>query len=306
MGLINDTYHINVGTEQLADKMSEVSQRVNETTAAVGIMETAVIAQEKSSAEQVCGKLDVGFFNVVISQIAQRVANENAKTNAVGMELMQQQKSLQNLQNRMTGDYNMISSRYAKLFGSLNQELKNRVTELDKPLMQYCTQHVKQLQNRIYQLVSGVPVLQAENLAATQAIAAARLKHNAQELIEDVAEYVKQEQQQQQVTKRLWYRGGGQGVYYVPVIVAQENTENRKDMLSLKENPTLRKHLGDNIYQQVMQALNTITDKLQWGESDKTSVHVSDYYMQMVDQANLPVRVKELMSKMFFQHFKTL
>ena len=113
MGLINDTYHINVGTEQLADKMSEVSQRVNETTAAVGVMETAVIAQEKSSAEQVCGKLDVGFFNVVISQIAQRVANENAKTNAVGMELMQQQKSLQNLQNRMTGEGHRLAAGHA-------------------------------------------------------------------------------------------------------------------------------------------------------------------------------------------------
>ena len=223
MGVFNDTFDIDVSTQPMADKMREVSHHVNATTTAVGVMETAVIAQEKSSTDQICGKLDVGFFNVVMSQIAQRVANESAKTQALAIELMQQQKAIKNLQNRMSGDYNMISARYAKLFGSLNQELKNRITELDKPLMQYCTQNIKQLQNRIYGLVSGVPVLQSESLTAMQAIAAARLKHNAQDLIENVAEYVKHDKQQQDTTERLWNEGQQEVVYYVPMVFDEED-----------------------------------------------------------------------------------
>lgn len=306
MGVFNDTFDIDVSTQPMADKMREVSHHVNATTTAVGVMETAVIAQEKSSTDQICGKLDVGFFNVVMSQIAQRVANESAKTQALAIELMQQQKAIKNLQNRMSGDYNMISARYAKLFGSLNQELKNRITELDKPLMQYCTQNIKQLQNRIYGLVSGVPVLQSESLTAMQAIAAARLKHNAQDLIENVAEYVKHDKQQQDTTERLWNEGQQEVVYYVPMVFDEEDTEGRKGIISLKENPTLRKHLSEVSYQQMVQNLVNTTNSLNWQQSDETIANVANNYMEMVEKSELPKRIKDLMTGMFNDQFKTL
>lgn len=300
------SYDIDISTQPMADKMREVSHQVNATTTAVGVMETAVIAQEKSSANQICGKLDVGFFNVVISQIAQRIANESAKTNALALELMQQQKAIKNLQHRMTSDYNMISARYAKLFGSLNQELKNRITELDKPLMQYCSQNIKQLQNRIYALVSGVPILQSESLSAMQAIAAARLKHNAQDLIENVAEYVKHDKKQQDTTKRLWNYDTREEVYYVPMVFDEEDTEGRKGIVSLKENPTLRKHLDEVSYQQAVQNLSNAANSLNWQQSDETVVNVANNYIEMVEKSELPKRMKDLMTSMFNDQFKTL
>lgn len=306
MGVLDNSHEINISTQPMADKMREVSHHVNATTAAVGVMETAVIAQEKSSADQICGKLDVGFFNVVMSQIAQRVANESAKTQALAIELMQQQKAIKNLQNRMSGDYSMISARYAKLFGSLNQELKNRIAELDKPLMQYCTQNIKQLQNRIYGLVSGVPVLQSESLSAMQAIAAARLKHNAQEMIENVAAYVKHDQQQHNKTERLWNEGQQEGVYYVPLVFDEEDTESRKGIISLKENPTLRKHLSEVSYQQTVQNLSNAGNSLNWQHSDETVANVANNYMEMIDKSELPKRIKDLMMSMFNDQFKTL
>ena len=307
MGLFDDSYDINVTTQPMADKMSEVSHQVGKTTVAVGVMETAVIAQEKSSANQICGKLDMGFYNVVMSQIAQRVANEKAKTQALAMELLQQQKSLQNLQDRMSGDYNMISARYAKLFGSLNQEMKNRIAELDKPVMQFCTHNIKQLQNRIYGLVSGVPVLQSESLSAMQAIAAARLKSNAQGLIESVADYVKNDQRQQQTTENLWNADSyTTGTYYVPIVIDEEYSNGRKGLITLKENPTLRKHLGEMAYQQTIQKLNNAKDTLEWKQDDETVANVANGYMEMVEKSELPKRIKDLMMKMFNDQLKTL
>lgn len=308
--MFNDSYDIDVSTRPLAEKMSEITQQVGHTTAAVGVMETAVIAQERSTAGQICGKLDAGFFNVVMSQIAQRVANESAQAQALAVELMQQQKALLNLQSRMTGDYNMISARYAKLFSGLNQELRNRVTELDKPLMQYCTQNVKQLENRIYGLVSNVPVLQSESLGATQAIAAARLKSNAQKLIDNVAFYVMNDQQQQHTTQELLFPAdadeGQPTVYYVPVIIDEENTEGRTALLSLKENPQLHQQLGDDAYLRTVQTLTEATESMQWVERDETIANVANSYMEMVEKAGLPPRVRELMEKMFDAQFKTL
>lgn len=299
-------YDINVTTQPLADKMSAVSHQVRETTVAVGVMESAVIAQEKTSADQICGKLDVGFLNVVMSQIAQRVANEKAITNALAMELLQQKKALFNLQNRMSDDYHMISARYAKLFGTLNQEMKNRITDLDKPLMQFCSQNVKQLENRIYTHISNVPVLQSESLTAMQAIAAARLKHNAQELIENVQEYVKNDQSQQVTTDRLWVNSDIDGSYYVPVIIYDENTENLNSAIMCKDNPTLRKQLDDVSYQQIVQTIESQINDFSWRQSDENEINVSNSFINMVDHANLPTRIKELMKSMFNNHFETL
>lgn len=307
MGLLDDSFDINVSTQPMADKMCEVAHQVGKTTVAVGVMETAVIAQEKSSADNICGKLDMGFFNVVMSQIAQRVANEKAKTQALAMELVQQQKALQNLQNRMSGDYNMISARYAKLFGSLNQEMKNRIAELDKPVMQFCSHNVKQLDNRVYGLVSGVPVLQSESLSAMQAIAAARLKSNAQGLIENVASYVKHDQTRRQTTDMyLSSESQPTGTFYVPVVVDEETTEGRKGILTLKDNPTLHKHLGDVAYQQTLRELNSQKESLTWRQDDETVVNVANNYMEMVEKSELSKRIKDLMTKMFNDKLETL
>jgi hypothetical protein len=291
----------------MADKIDVVSNKVDMTTGAVAAMETAVIAQEKSSTEQICGKLDVGFFNVVISQIAQKLANENAKTRALAIELMQQQKALQSLQSRMTGDYNMIGSRYAKLFGSLNQELRNRISELDKPLMDYCSQQVKQLQNRIYGLVSGVPVLQSESLTATQAIAAAHIKRNAQNLISAAGEYIKHDKQQERTTQNLWNsKIDDEEIYYVPMIIDDENTELRSGASMIKDNQALKTALGDVAYQKTVQTLDSVVKSIDWKTDDSQSANIANQYAEMVEKADIPKRLKEVMMKMFDGKFQTL
>lgn len=309
MGIFNsnDQYDIHVSTQPMADKIDVVSDKVDMTTGAVAAMETAVIAQEKSSTEQICGKLDVGFFNVVISQIAQKLANENAKARALAIELIQQQKALQSLQSRMTSDYHMIGSRYAKLFGSLNQELRNRISELDKPLMDYCSQQVKQLQNRIYGLVSGVPVLQSESLTATQAIAAAHIKRNAQNLISAAGEYIKYDKQQERTTQNLWNsKIEEEKIYYVPMIIDEENTELRKGASVIKDNHALKYALGDVAYQKTIQTLDAVFKSIDWKSDDSQSANIANQYAELVDKTDLPKRLKDVMMKLFDGKFQTL
>lgn len=307
MGYGNKQYNINIGTEPMAEKIDIVSSHVDMTTGAVAGMETAVIAQEKSSTDQICGKLDVGFFNVVISQIAQKLANENARASALALELIEQQKALQNLQTRMTDDYNMIGSRYAKLFGSLNQELRNRITELDRPLMDYCSQQVKQLQNRIYNLVSGVPILQSESLTAAQAIAAAHIKKNAQSLIETAGEYVKHDKRQENTTQSLWNAKVKEGqTYFIPIIVDEENTEFRKEACVIRDNPELRASYGEVVYQKTCQTLDTIASSLDWKSSIEETSKIINNYLKMVEKSELPKRVKDVMVQMLNRNFETL
>lgn len=303
----NDQYDIHVSTQPLAEKIDVVSDKIDLTTGAVASMETAVIAQEKSSTDNICGKLDVGFFNVVMSQIAQKLANENANARTFALELIQQQKVLQHLQTRMTGDYNMISSRYAKLFGSLNQELRNRISELDRPLIEYCSQQVKQLQNRIYGLVSGVPTLQSENLTATQAIAAAHIKRNAQSLIEAAGEYIKHEKRQEKATRNLWNAKHDDGKeYYVPIIIDEENTEIRTGVSTIKDNQALKAAIGDAAYQKTLQTLDSVSSSLDWKSDDIQSSNIANHFADMVEKAGISKRLKDVMMNLFEKQFETL
>ena len=304
--MFNDEYNFHVDTQPMANKLDTVSNKVNQTTGAVVAMESAVIATEKQSARQISEKLDVGFFNVVMSKIAQKVANERAKSDALAMELMQQQKALQNLQARMTNDYNMISARYSKLFNSLNQELKNRITDLDKPLMDYCSQHVKKLENRVYGLVSDVPVYQSESLTASQSIAAAHMKSNAQQLISAATNYLTNDKEQRNKSEDLQMSAHEAEVYYVPVIIDEETTETRQNGRTMKLNPTLQAQMSEHAYQQIAQQVNNSLDTLIWKDNPTKGQQVYNTYLSMVENANMPKRMKDIMLKLSNIRFGTL
>ena len=304
--MFNDSYDFHVDTNPMAETIDYVSERVNHTTTTVAAMQTAVIAQEVASTTQICTKLDVGFFNVVMGQIAQKVANERAKNQALAMELMQQQKALQNLQNRMGKDYTMIAGRYGKLFTSLNQELKNRITELDRPLIEYCTQNIKQLENRIYGLVSSVPVNQSESLAVSQNIAAARIKSNAQNLISSVTRYLVNDKEQRDRAEELQIEASRAEVYYVPLIVDEETTETRSEALLLKDNPSLIHEMSERAYQQLVQSVGNQLQDLEWKDDAEKRQRVYDAFLAMIEEANPSKRVKDAMISLFDQQFKTL
>lgn len=304
--MFNDEYNFHVDTRPMANKLDEVSTKVRHTNEAVVVMESAVIASEHEAANKITNKLDVGFFNVVMSQIAQRVANERAQSAALAMELMQQQKALQNLQARMTNDYNMISARYAKLFASLNTELKNRITELDKPLMEYCNQHVKKLDNRIYNLVCDVPVYQSESLTASQSIAAAHIKANAQQLIEAASHYITSDKEQRVKSQDIQMDVVKKEVYYVPVVIDEENTETMQGVMKVKDNPTLHNQLSDRAYQQLTKEVNDNMTSLNWHDDPAKVQQIQQNFLTMVENANMPKRMKDIILRMSNNSFATL
>lgn len=304
--MFNDEYNFHVDTLPMAHKLDEVSTKVRHTNEAVVVMESAVIASEHEAANKITNKLDVGFFNVVMSQIAQKVANERAKSAALAMELMQQQKALQNLQARMTNDYNMISSRYGKLFASLNTELKNRITELDKPLMEYCNQHVKKLDNRIYNLVCDVPVYQSETLTASQSIAAAHIKSNAQQLIEAASHYITSDNEQRTKSQDIQMDVEKQDVYYVPVVIDEESTETMQGVMKVKDNPTLHTQLSDRAYQQLTKGVNDSMTALNWHDDPAKVQQIKQNFLAMVENANMPKRMKDIILMMSNNSFATL
>jgi hypothetical protein len=87
----------------------------------------------------------------------------SSKLDATLMHLHELAKRCVGKQQQMETDYNRISSRYLKIFDDLNNELENRIFELDKPAFIFKQQSDKQsIRSSGNDLVSTVAVFGAE------------------------------------------------------------------------------------------------------------------------------------------------
>ncbi|GHT76494.1 hypothetical protein FACS189463_1690 [Bacteroidia bacterium] len=164
------TFNYTVDTNPMAQEISTVSNHIKGTTTAVVAMQTAVVLAEAKAADHVCNNVNKGFYTLIRSQISQKIAKLQSEVDSHLMQLNAQRKQLLGIKNRMERDYNMISSRYLKLFNGLNQNLKQRVFELDKPTIDFAVREVEKVSNRTKYLTATVPVSQLESLAASQKI----------------------------------------------------------------------------------------------------------------------------------------
>ena len=146
-----------VDTAELAHSVNSVKKHVDTTTGAVVAMKAAVIKAEEEGADHVCRKVNQGFYSMIHSQISQKMATLQSRVDAQLMRLNQQRKQLTGIRRRMERDYQMISARYSKLFNALNRNLRQRVTELDRPIMDLATTDADQVTNRSNQMVAAVP-----------------------------------------------------------------------------------------------------------------------------------------------------
>ena len=125
-----------VDTEPMAREITSVSNHIKGTTAAVVGMRAAVIQAEEEASDHVCENVNRGFYTLIRSQISQKIAKLKSEVDSHLMQLNQQRKQLLAIRSRMERDYNMISNRYLKLFNGLNQNLRQRVFELDRPTIE--------------------------------------------------------------------------------------------------------------------------------------------------------------------------
>lgn len=317
--------HITVDTSEMARKMQEVSETVAGTTAAVGLMHEAVIEEEKTSTDLICNRLTSGFYFSTVAQVEQKAAHERSNSKSLAMALKQQMDELDKLKSRMEKDYHRIAERYTKLFNDLNSELKNRIYELDRPVMEFCLEKVKLMQQRVNGLVSSVPVNQSESLTATQMITAAHLKENAKELINAITTYIKKEKAEQKASESIRQQDSVQQetVYYLPYILCEEtnlqsadheqgfgiygSTTNNIRYATATLTWADDKGIGcvgkDNVPTERLHKLKNISNEskeIPWTTVDEeTRKRVEDNFRTLVQNASLSKRVEKEMLKLF-------
>ena len=172
-----------VDTQPMADEIKSVSHQINDTTTAVVAMKAAIVLAEQQAADMVCRNVNKGFYTLMRSQISQKIAKLQSEVDSQLMQLNAQRKQLLAIKNRMERDYNMLSDRYLKLFNGINQNLKQRILELDRPVFNFAVQEVGKVSNRTKYLAATVPISQLESLITSQQIVISNIKYRAKKII---------------------------------------------------------------------------------------------------------------------------
>jgi hypothetical protein len=170
----------------MASTLDRVSGHVDAVTGAVTVMQAAVIHQEKLAADQVCTNIDQGFYFLIRSQISQKLAKLRSDVDARLMALRQLSVALAGVRRQMEGDYQMIASRYSKLFDALDRSLKGRIFELDQVPADLASRQLPRILKHLRDSGARYLISGTESLPTGQFAVSSKIKGNTNKVISSI------------------------------------------------------------------------------------------------------------------------
>lgn len=136
---INIPVYVNIDVDTIAfDRSVErCGDNVDLLTEAVIATESATILSKTRNSKKVADTIIGGFFSYVKSEISQQISELTQNLDAQLMHIRELSNACRSKKKQMEGDYNRITSRYIKIFTDLNNELGNRVHQLDKSVFNF-------------------------------------------------------------------------------------------------------------------------------------------------------------------------
>ena len=293
------TFNYTVDTKPMADEMRSVSRHVNATTGAVIAMQTAVIIAEEKAADHVCNNVNKGFYSLIRSQISQKMAKLQSEVDSHLMQLVQQKNALSSIKNRMQKDYNMISSRYIKLFNGLNSNLKQRVFELDKPTIDFAVKEIDKVSNRTKYLTATIPIAQLESLAASQKIVASNVKYRGLNVIKSMRSFLFDMNTQKKLTDQILINDGRYtetATVYIPIAIFECNRDKTDSGIEI----TVSDIELDNISKSAIKnAAFAELNQIEWQPKGIPNAEVKSEFSKMVSTSSKSQRIKDMAAKLF-------
>lgn len=299
-----------VDTTEMAREVSSVKHHVDATTTAVVGMQAAVIKAQKDGADHVCKRVNQGFYAMIHSQISQKMATLQSRVDAQLMELNQKRKQLQAIRTRMERDYQMISARYTKIFTGINRSLRQRITELDRPVLDFATTETDQISNRSTQLIATVPLGQDESVRTAQTVAASNLKFRAAKALEAIERFIAASNRLQAITDKILLRRPMDEVtdiISIPACILESNFDRSSNV----QFQIYVSQIG--LSSESIQAIETRLASeqreghLDWRANNTIDPEVANCVRQLVASSGLDSRRQKTLLEMFDRHpFETL
>lgn len=304
------TLNYTVDTKPMANEIKNVSSSINKTTLAVTAMQTAVIiAEEKATqkvisaedkaANLVCNNVNKGFYSLIRSQLSQKMAKLQSEVDAHLMQLVQQKNALLSIKTRMQKDYNMISSRYIKLFNGLNSNLKQRVFELDKPTIDFAIKEVDKVSNRTKYLTATIPISQLESLTSSQKIVASNVKYRGLNVIKSMRSFLLDMNTQKKLTDQILINDGRYtetATVYIPIVICECNRDNTNVAIELAFTDIEL----DNVSKSAIK--NTAfeeVNQIEWQTQSTLYTEVKSEFSKLISSSTKSQRVKDMATKLF-------
>ncbi len=302
------TFNYTVDTQPMAKEIGSVSNHVKATTTAVVAMQAAVVLAEAKAADHVCDNVNKGFYTLIRSKKKKKIAKLQSEVDSHLMQLNQQKKQLLGVKSRMERDYNMISNRYLKLFTGLNINLKQRVFELDKPVIDFAVREVEKVSNRTKHLTASVPINQLESLAVSQRIIASNLKYRGLNVINSMTKFLADMYAQKELTDQILLESNSNidnNTLSIPVIISESNYDKFDNKhIEISVSPVeLSKQSQISIKNLVMQNV----ENLQWRNKEGANKEIQSEFIKMLNSSNASQRVKDMANKLFMANtFQTI
>ncbi len=286
-----------VDTEPMAKEISNVSNHVEGTTAAVVSMKMAVLKAENEGTKHICNRVNKGFFTLLHSQISQKIAANKSRTEALLMELNAQKKRLLEIKSTMERDYHRIASRYERIIININKSLKQRVYDLDRPVFNFCEREVAGTNNRLGLLTAIVPVCQLEGVADSQKILASNMKFDSVRAIEATKDFLKQMNEQKLLTRKIQLDcvDNRDAEQTIPVIISVSSLDRSVlDHMSV----VLPDNLSQNTQEQITNEIHENASSLSWKEQTINDTVCNEFH-RLISESAVSPRVKEMAEKLF-------
>jgi hypothetical protein len=219
--------YIDVDTIAFDNSVENCNTNVNLLTGAVVATEAAQIISIDKNAKKVGKTIVDGFFGYIRSEISQQIAELTQGIDSQLMHLRELSKAVVDKKRQMEGDFLRISGRYVKTFDDLNNELSNRIFELDKPTFVF----KKELDNQSIRttkndMVNTIAVFGKEGSELHSKISASIAKKRALDTLNKAKVFLWQQKKLNKTVQQSMLNESIESPQYSPVLFIETKANN--------------------------------------------------------------------------------
>lgn len=219
---------IYVDTDPFDDSIHGCNSSVGGLTASVATMNAAQCAAIADNAEKVSSTIINGFFQTVRTDLSTQRAELQQTIQARLLLLQQQKKMLLDLQKKMSEDYARTSARYTKIFSELNDELANRIHEIDRHVFRF-VEDVETQNNRMLKtdMIQSAVTMGKESSILQAQLNVATMKNHALQAMSQAQNFLLNKAVSERTIQQSIIEGKGDERYYVPVCYMRTESANK-------------------------------------------------------------------------------
>ncbi len=297
-GVVNEVVEIevHVDTDAFDASIDHCSNHVNALTAGIAATEAAEVVSIKENSLKIGNTIIDGFFKNIRFELSAQIMELSKRIDAQLLDIKSKADRLIALKHQMQTDYNRTTTRYSKLFGDLDQELKNRIVELDQPVFDVAYS-VDKSEARMFDtdFLSVSSIISRESALLEAQISSAVTRSHARKALVEMGSFLSGKQAAEDTISHSTIAISEENRYYLPVCYVQTITGYNTEETNLYTDSCVKEIIANHID----------CCKTEWRQFDPDEMQtIKRYFVNYLSEQyptdeNHQRRVKKMISKLF-------